>query len=291
MAVVDSSRSASAARPGRAELVAALRDATYEVLPFKTAEEKVLADVPTDVALTVTTTEAKGLGPTVDLAVRLTAAGYRAAPHLAARLVRDRAHLADLVARLTEAGVDRVFVIGGDAAEPAGDYVDALGLLESLDELGRPFSTVGIGGYPEGHGSIAAEHIERALEAKAAHATQVITQLCFDAGTTIDWARKVQDRGVTLPVRVGIPGAISRQKLIRVSAGLGLGQSARFLKKQQNMFWRFFLPGGYSPDKLIQRLTPAFGRSDNGLHGLHVFTFNELDTTEAWRQRWLARLA
>ncbi len=77
MAVVDSSRTAPASRPGRAELAAALRDATYEVLPFKTAEEKVLADVPTDVALTVTTTEAKGLGPTVDLAVRLTAAGYR----------------------------------------------------------------------------------------------------------------------------------------------------------------------------------------------------------------------
>ena len=289
MAVV-SRPDAGLPRAGRAQLAAALRDATYEVLPFKSAEDKVLADVPTDVALTVTTTEAKGLGPTVDLAVRLTAAGYRAAPHLAARLVRDRAHLADLVAQLREAGVDRVFVIGGDAAEPAGDFTDALGLLEALDEMGRPFSTVGIGGYPEGHGSIADEHIERALEAKAEHATQVITQLCFDAATTVRWARTAYERGVTLPVRVGIPGAISRQKLIRVSAGLGLGQSARFLKKQQNMFWRFFLPGGYSPDKLIQRLTPAFGGPDTGLEGLHVFTFNELDTTEAWRQRWLARL-
>jgi methylenetetrahydrofolate reductase (NADPH) len=57
------------------------------------------------------------------------------------------------------------------------------------------------------------------------------------------------------------------------------------------MFWRFFLPGGYSPDRLIQRLTPAFGGPDTGLEGLHVFTFNELDTTEAWRQRWLARLS
>jgi len=290
MAVVDR-RGTGAPRTGRAQLAAALRDATYEVLPFRSAEEKVLAHVPTDVALTVTTTEAKGLGPTTDLAVRLTAAGYRAAPHLAARLVRDRAHLADLVAELREAGVDRVFVIGGDAAEPAGEFTDALGVLQALDEMGRPFSTVGIGGYPEGHGSIADELIERALEAKAEHATQVITQLCFDAGTTVAWARTAHRRGVALPVRVGIPGAISRQKLIRVSAGLGLGQSARFLKKQQNMFWRFFLPGGYSPDKLIQRLTPAFGQPGSGLEGLHVFTFNELDTTEAWRQRWLERLS
>ncbi len=93
-----------------------------------------------------------------------------------------------------------------------------------------------------------------------------------------------------LPIRVGIPGAISRQKLIRVSAGLGLGQSARFLTKQQSMLWRFFLPGGYSPKKLVQQLSPLFDRSDSLLQGFHVFTFNDLDSTESWRQAWLERL-
>lgn len=275
----------------RFALSSALRHATYEILPFKSAEEKVLANVPKDVGLTVTTTEAKGLGPTVELASRLSRSGYRAAPHLAARLVRDKSHLSDLVAELGEAGVTGIFVVGGDAEEPAGDFTDALSLLEALDDLGHSFDTVGIGGYPEGHGSIADALIEKALVEKAPHATQVITQLCFDAASTTAWATKVRSDGVTLPIRVGIPGAISRQKLIRVSAGLGLGQSARFLKKQQNMFWRFFLPGGYSPNKLAQRLAPAFERNDNGLSGFHVFTFNELDSTEAWRQAWLRKLA
>lgn len=272
-------------------LAQALREATYEVLPFKSAEEKVLAHVPADVALTVTTTEAKGLGPTVELASRLCRSGYRAAPHLAARLVRDRAHLMELVAQLDEAGVTEVFVIAGDAAEPAGDFHDALSLLEALQDLGHSFETVGIGGYPEGHGSIPDALVETAILDKAPHATQVITQLCFDARTTIDWARRVQATGVKLPIRVGIPGAISRQKLIRVSAGLGLGQSAKFLKKQQNMFWRFFLPGGYSPNKLVERLTPAFDSDETGLSGLHIFTFNELDSTEAWRKSWLQKLS
>lgn len=277
-------------RTGKQRLADALRDATYEILPFRTAEEKVLAHVPRDIALTVTTTESKGLGPTIDLAVKLGEAGYRAAPHLAARQVRDRAHLEDVVARLREAGTDGVFVIGGDAAD-AGEYPDALSLLEALKEIGHPFSTVGIGGYPEGHGTISDDLIEQALDAKTPHATQVITQLCFDAGTTIGWARTVAADGVDLPIRVGIPGAISRQKLIRVSAGLGLGQSARFLRKQQNMLWRFFLPGGYSPDKLVGRLTPAFAQQDNNLRGFHVFTFNELESTETWRRRWLATLS
>jgi methylenetetrahydrofolate reductase (NADPH) len=279
------------AGPGRTALAAALRDASYEVLPFRSAEEKVLAHVPVGVPLTVTTTEAKGLGPTVDLAVRLSRHGYRAAPHLAARNLRDEAQLTDLVAELREAGIDSVFVVGGDAAEPAGTFPDALSLLEALERIGHPFTSVGIGGYPEGHGRISDELIEAALERKAPHATQVLTQLCFDAGTTIAWARTAQARGVRLPIRVGIPGAINRQKLIRVSAGLGLGQSAKIISKQQGMLWRFFLPGGYSPDKLVERLTPAFGQDDNQLSGFHVFTFNELAATEAWRRRWLERLA
>lgn len=213
------------------------------------------------------------------------------APHLAARLVRDGAHLADLVARLREADVTSVFVIAGDAVEPVGEFADALSLLEAMRDLGHPFTEVGIGGYPEGHGKIRDELIERALELKAPHATQVITQLCFDASTTVGWARKGRVRGVGLPVRVGVPGAVSRQKLIRVSAGLGLGQSARFLMKQQNMFWRFFLPGGYSPNRLIDGLAPEFASADTALRGLHVFTFNELESTESWRQSWLHRLS
>lgn len=274
--------------PVRAALGRALSGASYEVLPLRSAEERVLAHVPRDVALTVTTTEARGLDATLDLAVRLHGAGYRAAPHVAARLVRDEAHLADVVARLRQAGVDGVFVIGGDAAEPAGPYRDALGLLEALDRAGRPFASVGIAGYPEGHGRIGDVLIAHALERKAPHATHVVTQMCFDAEATRRWAR---DRRVHLPVRVGIPGPVARAKLVRIAAGLGLGQSARFLAKQQNLVRRFLLPGGYRPDRLLGRLAPEFAQPGAALAGLHVFTFNELATTEAWRQRWLARLA
>jgi methylenetetrahydrofolate reductase (NADPH) len=270
--------------PVRVALAQALAEASYEVLPLADAEDRVRANVPRDLPLTVTTTEGRGLDATLDLAVRLHGAGYRAAPHLAARLVRDEGHLVDVVARLREAGVDDVFVIAGDAATPAGPYPDALSLLEALDRAGRPFASVGIGGYPEGHGRIGDALIERALEAKTPHATHVVTQICFDAAATARWAR-----GVRLPVRVGVPGPVARAKLVRISAGLGLGQSARFLAKQQNLVWRFLLPGGYRPDRLVTALGPEFTHG-GGLAGIHIFTFNELAATERWRQAWLARL-
>lgn len=278
------------AASAKAALRRALTDASYEVLPFRRTEGLVTAHVPLDVALTVTTTEARGLDPTLDLAERLTSHGYTVAPHLAARLVRDADHLADIIARLDEAGIDSVFVIAGDAAEPAGPFPDALSLLEAFEEVGHTFAAVGIAGYPEGHGRIDAELVGQALVAKAPHATHAITQMCFDAATTLRWARTVRDEGVGLPIRIGIAGAVNRQKLVRVSAGLGLGQSARFLAKQRGMIWRFLLPGGYSPNRLIHRLAPSFGQPDNNLAGFHIFTFNELERTQAWRMEWLEHL-
>jgi methylenetetrahydrofolate reductase (NADPH) len=292
MSVVSSRSPLAHATPARRTALArALREASYEVLPLRSTEEKVLADVPREVALTVTTTEARGLEPTLDLAGRLAGHGYTVAPHLAARLVRDKAHLADVVAQLRGTGVDGAFVIGGEVAHPVGPYADALGLLRALDEIGRPLRSIGVAGYPEGHGHLDVQLMEQALQDKAPYADQIITQICFHAGTTTAWATDVRSRGVALPVRVGIPGAVNRQKLVRISAGLGLGRSARFLAKQQSLFWRFFLPGGYSPDRLVERLAPQLGRPEHGLAGFHLFTFNELAGTEAWRRRWLAALA
>ncbi|WP_308123733.1 methylenetetrahydrofolate reductase [Modestobacter marinus] len=278
-------------RQTRLALERALRGVSYEVLPLRGTEESVVEHVPRTVPLTVTVTEAKGLTPTVELAERLSGHGFSATPHLAARLVRDEAHLADVTAQLRAAGVDGVFVIGGDAAQPAGRFPDALSLLEALEAGGHQFREVGIGGHPEGHGHISAELIERALERKAPHATHVITQLCFHPATTVAWARQIRSRGVDLPVRIGLPGAVTRQKLVRISAGLGLGQSARFLAKQHSMFWRFFLPHGYRPDRLVERLAPTLGDPAHDLRAFHLFTFNEVARTEAWRQDWLARLS
>jgi methylenetetrahydrofolate reductase (NADPH) len=106
----------------------------------------------------------------------------------------------------------------------------------------------------------------------------------------VSWAREIKRQGVDLPVRVGVPGAVHRQKLLRVSAGLGIGESAKFLKKQQSMFWRFFVPGGYRPDKIIRGLAPHLDEADNALAGFHVFTFNDLEPTEAWRKRIVENL-
>jgi methylenetetrahydrofolate reductase (NADPH) len=85
-----------------------------------------------------------------------------------------------------------------------------------------------------------------------------------------------------------MPGPVNRQKLIRISAGIGLGQSARFLQKQSGLLWKFLLPGVYNPTKLVKRLASASEKIGGNIVGLHIFTFNELQGTEQWRQKLLA---
>ena len=55
----------------------------------------------------------------------LTKHGYSVVPHLSARLVRDRVHLAEIIHRVDEIDAHDVFVVAGDADEPAGEYAGA----------------------------------------------------------------------------------------------------------------------------------------------------------------------
>lgn len=269
----------------------ALQTAGYEILPLKGAADAVLSHVPVDVPLSITMTATKGLDATIDLAERLSRHGYRVTPHIAARMVRDTVQLRDIVERLADNGIDGIFTIAGDVPTQAGTFSDSLQLLDALAVMGHHFTRIGVGGYPEGHGSFDAEAIDKALAHKAQIATYLVTQMCFRGDATTAWARGLRQRGITLPVYAGLPGAVTRQKLVRISATLGLGPSARFLLKQNNVLLRFFMPGGYQPGRLVSGLGPGVAGPDPAVAGFHFFTFNEVARTEAWRQGWLSRLA
>jgi methylenetetrahydrofolate reductase (NADPH) len=270
------------------KLAELLGNISYEVMPFKSTEQAVLANVPTTIPLTVTVTAARGMEPTLGLTERLMQHGYRVAPHLAARLFADQHEVADVVARLGAAGVRSVFVIGGDSPTPAGPFPDAYSLMQAMQAAGHSFEEIDIAGYPEGHAAISSDAIDLALKQKAPMASRIITQICFDASATSAWAARIAAFGVGLPVQVGMPGPVNRQKLMRISAGLGLGQSARFLQKQRSLLWRFLAPGGYRPARLAKQIGSAVTRTSNNVQGLHIFTFNALAETERWRRKLLS---
>lgn len=261
---------------GRVDVATLLRRARREVLPLEGVEESVVAHLPAGTALSVTASPAKGIERTVQVAQRLAGYGYDVAPHLSARLVLDRTHLHEIVARLRQAGVRDVFVVAGDAPEPAGEFADALALLRALDDVGHDFAEVGIAGYPEGHPFIGSDVLHRAMFEKRPYATYVVSQICFDPRVIGEWARGLRERGMDLPVRVGVPGQVSRRKLVRVSARIGLGESARFLRKQHSWLLRLLAPGAYDPRRLLAGLEPHVDSVGSNIDGFHIYTFNDL---------------
>ncbi len=274
----------------RATVRRLLTHARYEVLPTPSTEAKVLDAVPPTTAVTITASPSRGLEQTLATAERLAAQGYAVVPHLAARMVTGRPELEEIVARLREAGITSVFVPGGDA-EAVGDYPDALALLEDLTALGSPFEHVGVTGYPESHPTIHDDLTVQSLWDKRRHATHVVSNLTFDADTVKDWLHRLRLRGVTLPLMLGLPGPVDRAKLIGMATKIGVGESTRFLAKQKGLMTRLVAPGGFTGESFLTRCAPTLGDPEARVAGLHVYTFNQVAETEAWRQDWLRRLA
>jgi methylenetetrahydrofolate reductase (NADPH) len=260
-----------------------LAEASFELLPMKTALEKAAA-LPPGCNVSVTASPAKGMDATLDLTVQLRELGYKAAPHLSARMIKDRIQLSGLMKRMEKAAIDHVFVVGGDADEP-GNFPDALSLLREMSDIGHRFSDVGITGYPEGHPFISGDLLRQALIAKQRYATYIATQMCFDVPAIETWIKGIRIDGVKLPVKVGIPGVVDPVKLISIAGRIGVGTSVRFLRKNRRAIWRLLFPGAYKPTRVLTTL----GQLDPGLgfFGLHIFTFNQVEPTVAW---WAAQV-
>ncbi|HYG92337.1 MAG TPA: methylenetetrahydrofolate reductase [Nocardioides sp.] len=266
-----------------------LTHARYEVLPTATIEEKVAGAVPTDVPITVTASPSMGLERTLEVTEGLAGRGYDVVPHLAARMVSGRAELLELVERLAAAGVTNVFVPGGDA-QAVGDYPDALAMLEDLTAIGSPFKDVGVPGYPESHPTIHDDLTIQSMWDKRKHATYIVSNLTFDPGVIKNWVHRMRLRGIDLPLLLGLPGPVDRAKLLGMATKIGVGDSTRFLVKQRGMMTRLVAPGGFTGESFLTKAAPSVGEGEARVEGLHIYTFNQVAETEAWRQDFLRRL-
>ncbi|WP_299440906.1 methylenetetrahydrofolate reductase [uncultured Phycicoccus sp.] len=263
-----------------------LDGARYEVMPTPAIVESVARHVPRSVPVTVTAAPGKGLEATLAVATDLAGAGYRVVPHLAARMVSGRSELTEIVTRLGAAGITDVFVPGGDADPPVGDYAAALDLLRDLAESEHPFTQVGITGYPESHPTIADDVTIQSMWDKRRYATHIVSNMTFDDEHVGAWCERMRRRGVTLPLLVGVPGPVERAKLLGMAGKIGVGESLRFLRKQRSVFARIASPG-FSTDRFVHRVAALAANPSLGIEGLHVFTFNQVEVIEAWRRRML----
>lgn len=273
-----------AERKAVARLLGSVR---YELLPTAGMPDA-LESLPRGIAYTITASPRKGLDAGVDLAVEMSRRGLTVVPHLAARMVRDRAHLRGTLERLVHASIQDVFVVAGDG-EDHGEYPDGLSLLQAIEAEGVHQLSIGIPGYPDGHPFIDDDTLDEALLAKQGHAAHVTTQMCFDARVIGAWIRRIRAGGVTIPVHIGLAGAVQVARLMKVGARIGVGDSIRFLTKHGGLIRRALAPD-YSPTGLLAELASTIVDRAADVAGLHLYTFNQVAETEQWRRALLEAL-
>lgn len=256
--------------------------ARFEVLPLARAETEA-TELSERVRLTVTCSPKHGPDHSVQFAARMRELGHDVTVHIAARMVRDREHLDGLLAAIAAAGIDDLFLVGGDADPPLGAYGSAVELLPVLAEHPNRPAAIGITGYPEGHPLIDDATLDQVLLEKSRLADYVTTQMCFDPKTLRRWISSQRERGVRPPILIGMPGQVAAARLLEMSARIGVGPSMAFLRKQRGLRGLLGLMRGSAPDRLYDALAKEIG-GPLGIGGFHYFTFNQLAATLAWHR-------
>jgi methylenetetrahydrofolate reductase (NADPH) len=272
----------------REVLLRLVRRPLFELVPLRDALERADA-LPAGAATTVTSSPSHGIEATIDLCEGLRARGHDATPHLAAHMFRDRAHVGDLLDRCRSAGIRSAFVVGGDAKD-RGEIHDGLALIRLMEDLGHPFTSIGVPGYPEGHPSIADDVLTTSLRDKQAHASYVTTQMSFDPDAISAWISRMRIEGITMPVHLGVPGAATMRKLTTVGARIGVMGSVRYLRKHRRLLGHV-LKRSFGPDALLETLAPTLADPTADVRALHLFTFNQVEETVVWQQRTLEELS
>jgi methylenetetrahydrofolate reductase (NADPH) len=265
-----------------AEITPTEERARFEVLPFDDIVAEA-ARLPKAARVTVTCSAKHGPDRALETAARLRQLGHSLTVHFAARMVRDRVHLDRLLAGMSDAGVEDLFLIAGDIEEPIGEYSSAVELLPLVADHPQRPELIGVAGYPEGHPLISAAELERALRAKATLADYVVTQMCFDADALRDWIVREREQGMDLPVVIGMPGKVTRRKLVRMATRIGVGPSLDFLRKQKGL--RALLSRRSTADRLYEGVAPLLRDASLAVAGFQYFTFNELLQTWEWHQK------
>lgn len=277
--------------PANGALAAFLDGFSIEVMPRTAASiDDFRPLLPPGTRVYVAHIEGTPIADMVGCAKRLRDEGFEPMPHLPARLIRDRAELADWLARYRgEAGVREALLLAGGVKTPLGSLSSSLDLLET--GLFDGFRRLHFAGHPEGNRDIDPEGGERivmqalALKQKFADSTDaqvaLATQFAFEAGPVIDWVNRLAAEGIRIPVHIGVAGPAKLQTLLKFAIACGVGPSLKVLQKRAKDVTKLLLP--FEPTDLLADLAahkaanPAFA-----IEAVHFFPLGGIKPSANW---------
>ena len=273
------------------EVAAFLEDYSIEVMPRTAEKVEDFRDwLPAGTRVYIAHIEGTPIEDMVATARRLAREGYPVMPHFPARIIKDRAMLADWIARYQgEAGVDQALMLAGGVDTPHGDFDSSMQLLET--GLFGDFKRLHVAGHPEGNGDIDPKggnaNVDAALRWKQRFAETtdakmaIATQFAFEAQPIIDWADSLKAGGIDLPVHIGIAGPAKLQTMIKFAMACGVGPSIRVLQKRAKDVSKLLLP--FEPTEVVTRLAAhKAANPDFNVTNVHVFPLGGIKTAAQW---------
>ncbi|MEQ9259943.1 MAG: methylenetetrahydrofolate reductase [Roseovarius sp.] len=293
MALLNFKKRDTAAKPVNGQIEAFLKGYSIEVMP-RTAEkvEDLRELLPKGTRVYIAHIEGTPIDDMVATARRVASEGYPVMPHFPARIIKDEATLTDWIARYQgEAGVDQALLLAGGVEKPHGAFHSSMQLLETgaFDRAG--FKRLHVAGHPEGNKDIdpkgGTRNVEEALMWKQSFSERtdatmaLATQFAFDAGPIIQWADKLREAGVTLPVHIGIAGPAKLQTLIKFAIACGVGPSLKVLQKRAMDVSKLLLP--YEPTDVLTALAAhKAAHPDFNIESVHFFPLGGIKTNAEW---------
>ena len=264
-----------------------LNNFSIEVTPRAVAKIENLSElIPSGTLVYIAHIEGTPIEEMVKTAKKINQQGYATMPHFPARIIKDKKTLKDWISKYqNEANVKSALLLGGGINKPYGEYDSSIQLIESeLFDLAG-FEKLYIAGHPEGNKDIdpdgSTKNIDQALFWKNEYKNRtdadmaITTQFCFDSKTVINWANDIKNKGVDIPIHIGIAGPAKLQTLLRYSIECGVGASIKILQKRALDLTKLLLP--YKPTKILSELAEhKFNNPNFNIEKVHFFPLGGL---------------
>ena len=267
---------------------------SIEVVPNSAAKVESFAEIlPKNTRVYIAhLSEKEDIKTMVATAKRINEEGFSVMPHIPARIIKDKATLANWISMYrNEANVTEALLIGGGASQPLGNFDSSIQLIESgvFDDAG--FKRLHIAGHPEGSKDIDPDgsnaNVSSALSWKQEFSNRtdaemaIATQFCFDATAVTKWAERLKQDGIDIPIHIGIAGPAKLQTLLRFSIECGVGPSMKILTKRAKDITKLLLP--YKPTEILEALADHKMKDPSlNIDQVHFFPIGGIKQTVDW---------
>jgi methylenetetrahydrofolate reductase (NADPH) len=219
---------------------------------------------------------------------RLYAEGMKPVPHFAARSIPSKAFFEEnLKIMQAECQVDEALLIGGGVTNPVGEFSSSMEVLRTDLFQKYGIKKLGVAGHPEGSPDIPPAEVTKALLEKNAYAKEhgidmyITTQFCFEAEPIIEWDKRIQAEGNTLPIHIGLPGLATIKTLLAHATACGIGPSMRIITRQAANIAKLMTTR--MPDKITRDLANYQANDPQcGITQVHLYPLGGMAKSAKW---------